>query len=132
MTESIKQKLANCQTIDGKNEILRWADLCWADLRGANLIGANLRGADLCWADLSGADLCWADLKICGKWACSYNSGIISIGCKRMPLNEWHSFFAGTEEFETQRGTFEFFEIEHNFRWFCEMLKKYPKEFGVK
>ena len=37
----------------------------------------------------------------------------------------------GTEEFETRRETFDFFEIEHNYRWFCEMLKKYPNEFGI-
>ena len=41
---------------------LRYADLCYAELRGADLRSANLIEADLRFADLRGADLSNADL----------------------------------------------------------------------
>jgi hypothetical protein len=108
------------------------ASLVRASLDGASLVRANLVHANLDGASLDGANLVRASLNICGKWSCSYDKTIIKIGCKRMSLEQWDAFFAGDEEFETKRGTFEFFDIEHNYRWFKEMLKTYPKEFGVK
>jgi len=43
--------------------VLRYADLCDANLYGADLYGADLRGADLRGADLRCADLRCADLR---------------------------------------------------------------------
>lgn len=143
---TIREQLANCRTVEERNGILykanlsgadlsgvdlRRASLSGADLRGTNLRCANLSGADLRGADLSGADLYRAYLRICGEWSCSYCYGTIDIGCKCTTRDEWNEFFSGTETFETPRNTFEFFEIEHNYRWFCAMLDRWPAEFGV-
>jgi len=92
---------------------LRGANLYCADLRGANLYGANLRGASLEGANLEGADLYGANLPLFSKWNTSIiNNRIIKIGCKKMTIEDWDSFFASEEEFETKRGTAEFKQIE--------------------
>ena len=103
---------------------LRGANLTGADLSGAYLNGAYLSEADLSGAYLSGADLNGADLRganlpIYCKWAVSYklaNGAIsVSIGCKTKTVAEWDNWFAGTEEFDTPRGTEEFRRIRANY-----------------
>ena len=112
---------------------LRGADLRGADLSGANLSGANLSGANLSFAnlsdanlrgaDLSGANLSYANLRgaenketaympIFCKWSVCIIGDKIKIGCKEKTINEWDSFFASNEEFETKRGTNDFKQIE--------------------
>ena len=134
--KTLKEKLTKCNTVNEKNEILYSANLCNANLCNANLCNADLGGADLGGADLGGANLrganlCNADLRICGKWGISYKNNYLTIGCKILSLEEWNEWFSGIEEFETKRDTFDFFEIEHNFKWFKRMLLDYPEEFGI-
>ena len=89
------------------------ANLYGADLRGANLYCADLQGANLYGANLEGADLYGADLPLFSKWNTSIiDNRIIKIGCKKMTIDDWDSFFASEEEFETKRGTAEFKQIE--------------------
>jgi len=97
--------------------------LCEAIKGGANLSGANLSGADLSGADLRRADLTRANLSdaenkdnayipIFCKWTVSIIGDKIKIGCKEKTIEEWDSFFASNEEFDTKRGTEEFNQIE--------------------
>lgn len=94
-----------------------------ADLSGADLIRANLSGADLRRADLSGADLRRADLRraenietaylpIFCKWTPCIIGDKIKIGCKEKTVEEWDSFFASNETFETSRDSEQFKQIE--------------------
>ncbi len=119
---------ANLSGADLIRAHLRRANLRRANLRRANLSGANLSGADLSGADLSGADLRRADLTranlsdaenkdnayipIFCKWTVSIIGDKIKIGCKEQTIEEWDSFFASKEEFDTQRGTENFKQIE--------------------
>ena len=99
-----------------------------ADLSGVNLSGVNLSGADLSYADLSGANIRYADLRYADlsyaknteisylpmfcKWSHSIKGNKIQIGCKEKTIKEWDSFFASEEEYETNRNTEEFKQIE--------------------
>jgi len=119
---------ANLRGADLRGANLRGADLCGANLRDANLRDANLRGADLRGADLRGADLCGANLRgadLCGadlrdaiklplycRWNIGITKDLIHIGCKKMTIEEWDKFFNSDEEFETNRGTEEFIQIQ--------------------
>ena len=84
----------------------------------ANLSGANLSDADLRRANLSGVDLSGAEnketayLPIFCKWASCIIDGKIKIGCKEKTIEEWDSFFASNEEFETSRDSKDFKQIE--------------------
>ena len=107
---------------------LSGADLSGADLSGVNLSGVNLSGADLSYADLSGANIRYADLRYADlsyaknteisylpmfcKWSHSIKGNKIQIGCKEKTIKEWDSFFASEEEYETNRNTEEFKQIE--------------------
>jgi hypothetical protein len=100
-----------CANLECAN--LEGANLEGANLRCANLEGANLRCANLEGANLEGANLECANLPIFSKWSVSIiNKEIIKIGCKEKNIKDWDLFFAGTEEFETKRGTSEFKQIE--------------------
>ncbi len=119
---------ANLRRANLSGANLSGADLSGADLSDADLIRANLSGADLSGADLSGADLRRADLTranlsdaenkdnayipIFCKWTVSIIGDKIKIGCKEKTIEEWDSFFASKEEFDTQRGTEDFKQIE--------------------
>lgn len=94
------------------------ADLYGANLEGANLEGANLRGANLRGADLRGADLEGvknketAVLPMFCKWLFGIRGNKIKIGCKEKTIEEWDSWFSGTEVFGTERDTKDFKQIE--------------------
>ena len=101
---------------------LSGADLSGADLSGAYLSGADLSRAGLSRADLSGAylsgaglsraDLSGAYLQPFCKWRTSIIDDKIKIGCKIMTIEEWESFFNSSEEFETNRNTPDFKQIQ--------------------
>jgi len=102
---------------------LRSADLSFADLSFANLSFADLRSADLRSADLRSANLRSADLRsaenketaylpLFCKWSFSILGDKIQIGCEKRTIKEWDLFFASEETLSTQRGTYEFKQIE--------------------
>jgi uncharacterized protein YjbI with pentapeptide repeats len=91
---------------------LSGAYLSGAYLSGAYLSGAYLSGADLSGAYLSGADLSGAYLQPFCKWRTSIIDDKIKIGCKIMTIEEWESFFNSSEEFETNRNTPDFKQIQ--------------------
>jgi hypothetical protein len=74
----------------------------------ANLSGANLSGVDLSGAENKET----AYLPIFCKWASCIIDGKIKIGCKEKTIEEWDSFFASNEEFETSRDSKDFKQIE--------------------
>lgn len=104
------------------------ADLSYANLSSANLSSANLSCADLRLTNLSYADLRYADLRyadlsyakdkenailpIFCKWSVSIIGDKIKIGCKKMTIEYWDSFFESSEEFDTKRNTEEFKQIQ--------------------
>ena len=89
------------------------ADLSNADLSGANLSGADLSGADLRRADLRRAEnIETAYLPIFCKWTPCIIGDKIKIGCKEKTVEEWDSFFASNETFETSRDSEQFKQIE--------------------
>jgi hypothetical protein len=53
-----------------------------------------------------------AYLPIFCKWASCIIDGKIKIGCKEKTIEEWDSFFASNEEFETSRDSKDFKQIE--------------------
>ena len=79
-----------------------------ADLIGANLIGANLSGANLIGAE----NIETAYLPIFCKWTPCIIGDKIKIGCKEKTVEEWDSFFASNETFETSRDSEQFKQIE--------------------
>jgi len=97
---------------------LSGADLRRADLSNANLSGADLSGADLRRADLRRADLRRAEnietayLPIFCKWTPCIIGNKIKIGCEEKTIEEWDSFFASNETFETSRDSEQFKQIE--------------------
>ncbi len=114
---------ASLDGADLRSADLRGADLDGASLDGAYLRGAYLRGADLRGADLRSADLRGADLRgaknketanlpIHCKWSATVIGNKIQIGCKEKTIEEWDSFFASDEIYETQRGTDDFKQIQ--------------------
>jgi len=96
-------------------ETLRNAVLSGADLRNADLSGAVLSGAVLSGADLSGADLSGAVLPIYCKWSISIVDDKVKIGCKIKTIEEWDSWFEGTETFDTPRDSEAFKRIQANY-----------------
>jgi hypothetical protein len=72
------------------------------------LSGANLSGVDLSGAENKET----AYLPIFCKWASCIIDGKIKIGCKEKTIEEWDSFFASNEEFETSRDSKDFKQIE--------------------
>jgi hypothetical protein len=118
---------------------LKGADLKGADLGGASLKGADLKGADLKDADLKGANLEKAKIQIHSKRVFlievpdlhEKNLDIgevnIAIGCKTKTISEWDEWFAGTEEFETPRHSFEFKQIEAHYEGVKSYLLKLYK-----
>ena len=89
------------------------ADLSNADLSGADLSGADLRRADLRHADLIRAEnIETAYLPIFCKWTPCIIGDKIKIGCKEKTVEEWDSFFASNETFETSRDSEQFKQIE--------------------
>jgi hypothetical protein len=97
---------------------LRYADLTSADLRSADLRNTDLRSADLYSADLTSADLRSATNKETAyiplhcKWSFTILGNKIQIGCKEKTIEEWDLFFNSDEEFETNRNTEEFKQIQ--------------------
>ncbi|MGL6125765.1 pentapeptide repeat-containing protein [Chryseobacterium artocarpi] len=106
-------------TLDGAN--LDGANLYGANLDGANLDGANLYGANLVRANLYGANLYGAKeldkayLPIYMKWGIAIKGDLLRIGCKEKTFEEWENWFAGTEEFSTERNTEDFKRIQASF-----------------
>jgi hypothetical protein len=92
---------------------LRSANLSSADLSSANLSSANLRSANLSSADLySALNKETAYLPLFCKWSFSILGDKIQIGCEKRTIEEWDLFFASEETLSTQRGTYEFKQIE--------------------
>jgi len=102
------------------------ADLSGADLSGANLSRANLSRADLSGADLSGANLSGAYLSRAktketyfepqSKYHVMHREdGMVKIGCKEKTIPEWDEWFAGTDEYETKRGAYDFKRIRAHY-----------------
>ena len=88
------------------------ANLYGANLYGANLTRANLDGANLTRANLYGANLDGANLPIYCKWGVTYReNGIIKIGCKEKTIEDWETWFASDETFDTKRDTEDFARI---------------------
>jgi len=92
-----------------------------ADLSGAYLIGADLSGADLSGANLSGAYLSRAKTKETyfepqSKYHVMHREdGMVKIGCKEKTIPEWDEWFAGTDEYETKRGAYDFKRIRAHY-----------------
>lgn len=75
--------------------------------------GADLSGADLRRADLRRAEnIETAYLPIFCKWTPCIIGDKIKIGCKEKTVEEWDSFFASNETFETSRDSEQFKQIE--------------------
>lgn len=51
---------------------------------------------------------------------------LIKIGCETKTIEEWDAWFAGTEEYDTKRGTLEFKMIQAHY----EGLKRYMEVMG--
>ena len=121
-------RYADLNNADLSNADLRYADLSNADLRYADLSNADLSNADLRYADLSNADLSNAKIPMLCKWNVSFtpknnsdkatinsidiNTVLINIGCKSKTILEWDSWFKSNEVFETNRDSFEFYQIK--------------------
>ena len=105
--------------LDGAN--LYGANLDGANLYGANLVRANIDGANLVGANLYGANLYGAKeldkayLPIYMKWGIAIKGDLLRIGCKEKTFEEWENWFAGTEEFSTERNTDDFKRIQASF-----------------
>jgi hypothetical protein len=113
---------ANLRSANLSSANLSSANLRSANLHSANLISANLYSANLYSANLISANLSSANLPIYCNWAITYTlDGQIRIGCKSKTIAEWDDWFAGTDTFETARGTEEFDRIRANF----EAVKRY-------
>ena len=120
------------------NADLRYANLRYADLSNANLRGVNLSNADLSNANLSNAYLSGANLRgvknkkttylpIYCKWNHCIIGDKIKIGCKEKKIKEWDSFFASEKEYETNRNTEEFKQIEAVFNAYKAYLQTLNK-----
>ena len=84
-----------------------------ADLSGARLSGANLYNANLYNANLYNAkNKEFAFMPIFCKWQTSIIGDKIKIGCKRKTIAEWDLWFESNEEFDTERGTEDFKQIQ--------------------
>ena len=93
--------------------ILEGVILEGAILEGADLRGADLRGAVLEEVDLRGAkNIEYAVLPQFCKWPHGIKGDLIKIGCKEKTINEWDLFFNSDLEFDTERGTPEFKQIQ--------------------
>jgi hypothetical protein len=77
------------------------------------LYGADFNGADLRGADLEGAkNKEQAYLPIFCRWSHAIIGDNIKIGCKEKTIEEWDSFFASDETYQTDRNTEEFKQIQ--------------------
>jgi uncharacterized protein YjbI with pentapeptide repeats len=107
---------------------LSGADLSGANLSGASLINANLSDASLSDANLSGANLSDAKMPLYCKWRFSIiENKKIKIGCKVKTIEEWESFFNGSETYLTKRNTGDFRQIQAVFmacKSYIEFLSK--------
>lgn len=117
--------------------ILVGASLVGASLVGARLVSASLVGASLDRASLDGASLdraslVGARLPIWCRWPVTFQTKprvVVSIGCKSMPIADWDSWFAGSEEFDTPRSDDRFLQIRANYlavRAYLEALGHVP------
>ena len=141
LKETILEAINSNADLSGAN--LRYADLRYANLRYADLSNANLRGVNLSNADLSNANLSNAYLSganlrgvknkkttylpIYCKWNHCIIGDKIKIGCKEKKIKEWDSFFASEKEYETNRNTEEFKQIEAVFNAYKAYLQTLNK-----
>lgn len=93
---------------DISDAILINADLSYANLYNANLRNAALSGANL--RNVKNKEL--ANLPIFCKWSFSIKGDLINIGCKSKTIKDWGIWFDSKEEYETQRNTEEFKQIQ--------------------
>ena len=107
----------------------RGGDFRGGDFRGGDFLGGNFRGGDFRGGDFRGGNFLGGNflgglmMPHC-KWYYGQDcEGNIIIGCKRMKMEEWDAWFAGTEEFETKRGSEAFKKIQACF----EATKAYVK-----
>ena len=111
----------------------RGGDFLGGNFRGGNFLGGNFRGGDFRGGNFLGGDFLGGDflgglmMPHC-KWIYGQDcEGNIIIGCKRMKIEEWEEWFAGTEEFETRRDTEAFKKIQACFeatKAFIQFMKK--------
>ena len=87
-----------------------WEDGIWKDgtWNGGTWWGGTWK--DGTWKDGIWKGGIWLDgaSAIKSKYIPIHNNGKIKIGCKEKTIEEWDSFFNGTEEFDTKRETREF------------------------
>ena len=79
-----REKFNTLETLEHKNNYLRFADLSSANLSSANLCFADLSSADLRSADLSSANLRFADLSSANLRSANLRSADLDFSC--LPL----------------------------------------------
>jgi len=94
------------------------ASLVGARLVGARLDRASLDGASLDGASLVGASLVGARLPIYCRWPVTHTVApdlLVHIGCKSKSVSDWDAWFAGSDEYDTQRDSDDFKSIRASY-----------------
>jgi hypothetical protein len=95
---------------------------------GGEFLGGEFRGGYFLGGEfLGGVMNPHCKWRVCGVMP----DGRVKIGCKEKTMEEWDAWFAGTEEFETKRGTKDFAKIHAMFlslKAYVIFLKDFDKE----
>jgi uncharacterized protein YjbI with pentapeptide repeats len=83
------------------------------NFRGGNFFGGDFLGGNFFGGDFFGGDFLGGLMIPHCKWVYGQDcDGKIIIGCKRKTIQEWEEWFAGTEEFDSKRGSEDFKKIQ--------------------